>query len=96
VNYGARVTLGSDKIGVFAEVLGTNLVSDAKAGQRKHTADWSGGIEGRVSENLWVSTGLGSRYNELVGKNKAVLVAGIRMNVAGKQQFKTIIPGAAQ
>jgi len=96
LSYGVRGTIGSDKVGVFAEIVGTNLLSDAKPGQQQHTTDWSGGIEGRVSDNVWVSTGLGSRYNELVAKNKAVLIAGVRMNLAGSQQFKAIVPGTSQ
>lgn len=89
---GARSIIGSDTFGFFAEILWARDrgKSSASGGNGR---DWSTGIEFRVSDELWATTGVGARYSELLGKEKAVLIAGLRASLLGQRKLGAMAPG---
>ena len=88
---GIRATLGSSSFGVFAEDLYRHR-STVTAGAKKSRNDWSLGLEFQMGNETWISSGVGSRYDDLTKSSKAVVLAGLRFNVSPKQQFSTVVP----
>lgn len=83
---GTRLNLGTDRVGFFAEYLSARY--GATAAMKARTAsEWSTGIEWRATDDVWVSTGLGNRYNAAIGKEKAVVMAGLHFNTYSKRKF---------
>jgi hypothetical protein len=74
--YGGRALYGSAEMNGFVEVAG-----GSRTGGRPSRADWTGGLEFKAAENLWISTGFGSRSNA-AGGNRGVLVADLRWQLA--------------
>jgi hypothetical protein len=90
---GARLTLGSEVVGAFAEVLGSHRRgAGGSSVPSTDQADWSAGLEFKVSDDLWATTGFGSRYNAVAGKNKTIVLAGIKVNLSGKRSFAGVVP----
>ena len=73
---GARLGVGATSVNGFVEMVG----SWRSAGDDRATQQWSAGVELRVAEALWLSTGFGSRYDALTSGNRAVLLANVRWN----------------
>lgn len=48
---------------------------------------WTWGLEFMAAEKLWLSTGVGSAFNERVKKNQTVLIADLRWYVADAPSF---------
>jgi hypothetical protein len=88
---GVRATLGSATFGTFAEYLYRHR-STVPAGAKKSRNDWSLGVEFKMGDETWITSGVGSRYDDLTKSSKAVVLAGFRFNVSPKQQFSTIVP----
>lgn len=76
VAFGGRALYGSAAINAFVEVAGGN-----RTGGDDGRADWTGGLEFRAAENLWISTGFGSR-STATGDNRGVLVADLRWQLS--------------
>jgi hypothetical protein len=87
---GVRATLGSSVFGMFMENLYRRR-TNAVPGSKKSRNEWSAGVEFKLGEENWVTTGVGSRYDDLTKSSKAVVLAGLRFNVSPKQQLKTVI-----
>ncbi|HVP38575.1 MAG TPA: hypothetical protein VMS93_05255 [Candidatus Saccharimonadales bacterium] len=77
LTYGARVVAGSGGSNAFLELAGVHEF-DAPAGSDAGSGRWSGGMEFRAGENLWISTGFGSRFSTLKQAEHVMLLAGIR------------------
>jgi len=76
LSYGGRAFYGSASMNVFVEVTGGRRPQ--VTGTR---AQWTGGLEFRAGENLWISTGFGSRENA-DGDNRGVVVADLRWQLS--------------
>lgn len=76
LSYGGRAFYGSAAMNAFVEVTG---------GKRPMTngtrAQWTGGLEFRAGDNLWISTGFGARDTP-AGEARGVLVADLRWQLA--------------
>jgi hypothetical protein len=81
--YGARINAGGPRINFFYERLG-RAHSDPPEGFRKRTTAWSGGIEFMAANNVWISTGLGERFQETVQPDRVVVIANIKWGIATK------------
>lgn len=78
--YGARAALGSERLNTFVEVVGTRGFS-LPAGADKGKGNWSWGIEARIAENTWLSTGLGSTFDDQDAPERIVVIANIRWGI---------------
>lgn len=74
--YGGRALYGSAAMNGFVEVAGGTRV-----GGDRSRAEWTGGLEFRAADNLWISTGFGSR-STATGDNRGVVVADLRWQLA--------------
>jgi len=74
--YGGRALYGSAAMNAYVEVAGGN-----RAGETSARAEWTGGLEFRAADNLWISTGFGSRATA-AGESRGVLVADLRWQLA--------------
>lgn len=85
---GARVNLGSERAGFFFEYL---AVQFGKVGSTpaRTASEWSTGVEWRATDDIWLSTGVGTRYDIAAGKEKVVLLGGLRLHTYSKRKFAT-------
>ena len=90
---GLRGALGSETVAAFAEALFRRRSTELPGAQRSRR-EWSAGVEFKVTDGLWASTGVGGRYNDLTQGTKAVLLAGLRFNVSPDQRL-TLAPTAS-
>ena len=88
---GVRATMGTESFAVFVESLYRRMTKD-KPGATKARTELSGGLEFRLGDETWISSGIGSHYDDVTKKSKAVVVAGMRFNVSPKQQFTSLLP----
>jgi hypothetical protein len=84
LRYGARAFLGGATVNAFLEVVGVDRI-EAPTGVDEGKAQWSGGIEFRAGDQLWLSTGLGNVGQD--ESDRAVVIAGLRWNVLDAPRF---------
>ncbi|HEX2079418.1 MAG TPA: hypothetical protein VHG08_16955 [Longimicrobium sp.] len=90
---GVRGNWGSGRFNLFAE--GLQLwTHDAPSGVDDSYNEWSGGLEFRVTDELWVATGFGSRFNDATRDSEVAVIANLRFNVAPTRMLQKIVPGA--
>ena len=82
--YGARATIGQPSLNFFSEIYrqqtrnpGPNTAPDANG--------WSGGIELRLADGLWLATGLGKGVE--VKGSPTVVIANLKWGITDKAQF---------
>jgi hypothetical protein len=76
LSYGGRGFYGSASMNAFVEVTGGKRPAAVSS-----RAQWTGGLEFRAAENLWISTGFGSRETA-GGDTRGVLVADLRWQLS--------------
>jgi hypothetical protein len=76
LSYGGRAFYGSAGMNAFVEVTGGRRPAEVSG-----RAQWTGGLEFRAAENLWISTGFGSRETA-GGDTRGVLVADLRWQLS--------------
>jgi hypothetical protein len=92
---GVRVVWGSGVFNVFAE--GSQLwVHDAPEDADESYTEWSGGLEFRLAEDMWVATGFGGRFNDATQESDVSVIANLRFNVAPTRMLKQIVTGPPQ
>jgi hypothetical protein len=84
IRYGARAFLGGAAVNAFLEVVGVDRI-EAPASADEGNTQWSGGLEFRAGDQLWLSTGLGNVGQE--ESDRAVVIAGLRWNVLDAPRF---------
>lgn len=87
VAYGARALAGGGGFDAFVEVtgqsgLGSTTGSDAANGS------WTGGVEFRAADNLWLSAGLGSKVAVQGQPDKVVVIANVRWGISRDRHFQ--------
>lgn len=92
VLFGARGTVGTDQLGVFGEFLQATNTATSGVGTPRRSTDWSAGVEFRVSDGLWATTGVGSRYLAEADEDKVVVLAGLRVNVNKDRSLTKSLP----
>lgn len=85
ITYGARLVGGSATFNGFAELVGEHSSLTSRT-----TALWSGGVEFRISDDLWIATGLGTRYHELEKDARSVVIANLRWGMTSKSRFASL------
>lgn len=88
LSYGVRGTVGSPSVNGFVELLGSSRLAPA-AGPDRTVAGWSGGIEFRAGDQLWLSTGFGNSPERGMA-DKVVLIANIRWSVAAAPRLSPV------
>jgi hypothetical protein len=86
VDFGGRVLVGSPTFNAFAEVVG-NSKFDTPVTTDKSSAAWSGGVEFRAAENLWLSTGFGTRFGDTGKPDRLIVLGNLRWGVASKSRL---------
>ena len=86
-SYGVRLNLGSATLNAFGEALG-EWRDEPRAGSKRTTSAFSGGVEFLAAPGMWISTGVGSRYSDTVRADKTVLFANLRWGIASKPFLK--------
>ncbi len=81
--YGGRLNIGSDALNAFVELLGQSRRNPPPAIKAQSNA-WTGGIEVRAAEGLWLSTGFGKRFQDLVKADRLVVLANVRWGISAK------------
>ena len=86
VAYGARLTLGSSTLNGFLDVVGESRRS-GPAATKATTSSWTGGIEFRLSDHLWLATGFGhdGRLTQTSGPN--VLLANLKWGLSDRARY---------
>lgn len=94
VNYGARVLWGSAALNGFAEYVRESRSLEDDVPQVKEIdsdADgWSAGLEFRITENTWLSTGFGSRFTALGDAERTAVFANLRWGVTSKSRIESL------
>ena len=83
---GARLIAGGSRINGFAELSGETRFDRSDA-VKKDDGRWSAGIEFLVGDDLWLSTGLGSTYQELDEPDRTLVFANLRWGVSDKARM---------
>jgi hypothetical protein len=88
IGFGGRFNLGTARVNAFAELLG-HLRPGAPAGVDRFDANWSAGIEVRVAEKTWLSTGCGRSFATDQKNDPVVLIAGLKWAIANEARLQT-------
>jgi hypothetical protein len=84
--YGGRLLLGAATFGVFGEIAGENHSGDVD----ESALVWSAGAELRIAGNLWLSAGLGTRFDALTADDRAIVLANVRWGVADRSRLAAL------
>jgi hypothetical protein len=87
VDFGGRVLVGSPTFNAFAELVG-NSRFDTPVKTDNSTAAWSGGIEFKAAENLWLSTGFGTRFGDTTEPNRVIVLGNLRWGVSSRNRIR--------
>ena len=79
-----RVLYGNSNYHLFVDL--SRSVS-GNTSERTPAREYSAGLEFKASDQLWLSTGLGTRYTSLGDPGKVVLAANLRWRVLSTPQF---------
>ncbi len=82
--YGGRLVAGLPTFNAFVEAVGDHVYSSVSA-TIPSSRSWSGGLEFRVADQLWLATGFG-KNGELKGGPTAV-IANLRWGISDKARF---------
>lgn len=82
---GIRLLVGSRDVNAFAEAVRTLALGDATGGNE---SQWSGGLELRVAEGMWLATGFGSGENLVEDDNPLVVIANLRWELRDRPRLQ--------
>jgi hypothetical protein len=85
-SYGARVLLGKSTFTVFAELISESR-HDPPVGVSRSAHSWSGGVEFRLAEQLWLATGFG-RDGDVSGSGPTLVIADLRWGISNKARYR--------
>jgi hypothetical protein len=86
LSYGGRAYLGTPSTNVFAEV--THDGVDATG----NPTSWAGGLELRVLQSFWLSTGVGTVARPDANAKTVAVIANLRWDVSTLPRFGRLIP----
>lgn len=84
--YGGRLLLGAATFGIFGELAGEDYSGDVD----DSALVWSAGAELRIAGNLWLSAGLGSRFDALTTEDRTIVLANVRWGVADRSRLASL------
>lgn len=98
---GARLFVGSPTFNAFGEyILAWRSPKEESTGAEpaprvdQRDGRWSVGFELRVASDLWISTGLGARYDALDRPDRSVVFANLKWGVASTNRINSLSPGS--
>lgn len=83
LRYGARAIVGSTGINGFLEVVGEARF-DENPGVADGKASWSAGLEVRLTQGMWLSTGFGQRYADARPPDRVIVLANVRWGLSAE------------
>lgn len=83
-SWGGRLLYGSAAFHAFGEVVGVSI-SDPE-GRDGTGASWSAGLELRLTEGLWATTGFGQRFEGLGQPERLVVLLGLKFGVVASSR----------
>jgi len=86
IDFGGRVLIGSPGFNTFLELVGNTRFKTADSTNRS-TAAWSGGLEFRAAETLWLSTGFGTRFGDTGKPSRVIVIANLKWGVSSKARL---------
>jgi hypothetical protein len=86
VQGGGRVNLGSGWMNAFAEAT-VHWRPSAPAGTDRFDGQWSGGLEVRIAEQTWISTGVSRPFAADDGRSPLSILANLRWGIANDARF---------
>lgn len=94
IDYGGRVIGGSDAFNLYLEVIGRRSSFDEPipvgGGDADNSGSWAFGSEYRIAPGLWVLTGLGSRFDDVIaGAEHAHVAFGLKWGLARTSRLGT-------
>jgi hypothetical protein len=87
LKHGARLLFGSPKANLFAEVTSNTRISGPEG--QADGGQWTGGLEFKAGDNLWLSTGFGSQFAPDQA-DRVVLLANVRWVIAKNSRFSPV------
>jgi hypothetical protein len=86
LTYGGRAYLGTPSTNVFAEVTHDGVDDSG------NPTSWAGGVELRVLQSFWLSTGVGTVARPEVGEKTVAVIANLRWDVGTLPRFGRLVP----
>jgi len=86
LTYGGRAYLGTPSANVFAEVTHDGVDDTGSP------TSWAGGLELRVLQNFWLSTGVGTVARPDVEEKTVAVIANLRWDVGTMPRFGRLVP----
>jgi len=83
LRYGGRAVVGSTGVNGFLEVVGDTRF-DEDPGVADGNTSWSAGLEIRLVQGMWLSTGFGQRYAEAQTADRVVVLANLRWGLSAE------------
>ncbi|HEU5153913.1 MAG TPA: hypothetical protein VFU03_04240 [Gemmatimonadales bacterium] len=93
LRYGGRAVVGSTGINGFLEVVGESRF-DKSPGVDDGKTSWSTGLEIRLVQGMWLSTGFGRRYTEAKAPDRVVVLANVRWGLSAQPRGLDFSGGA--
>jgi hypothetical protein len=86
LTYGGRAYLGTPSVNVFAEVTHDGVDTTGTP------TSWAGGLELRVLQSFWLSTGVGTVARPDAGAKTVAVIANLRWDVSTLPRFGRLVP----
>jgi hypothetical protein len=90
LTFGGRVLFGSASFHAFAEAAG--VWRSERPGPDSDGLSWSGGLELRLADGMWASTGFGQRYRGLGEADRLVVLLGLGFGVVSRSRVTGLRP----
>jgi len=87
VDFGGRLLVGSPGFNAFAEVVGNSRFNTSDASNTSSAA-WSGGVEFKAADKLWLSTGFGKRFGDMAKPDRVIVIANLRWAVSSRARIR--------
>jgi hypothetical protein len=84
---GGRLYGGSHTVNLFAELL-YHWRQQVLPKVDPQSAQWSAGLEFKLSEKLWVSTGIGKSYNDTTTRDRSFVLTDLKWKISDQARFR--------
>lgn len=90
---GGKLLLGKPTYSIYAEtsyipLLNSSVFETEPLVDEENVFSWSIGVEFRIADGLWVTSGLGEEAEKLAGSKGVQLIAGLRAGIADKARLQ--------
>jgi len=91
VRFGGRAFVGNGRVNGFVEVVGSKRY-DLPDGSDTDPNSWSGGVEFRVADGTFISTGFGKSFGGSSLPGKVTILANLRFALSDESRIKATLP----